>query len=100
MTVHVMELMVLIDSTITRTIGKYDSLVNYPKMGLEQLLIFSTHMSFGLEEVESFLVREVAENVKRGLSKEYLQQIINQIQSDFHQKFVSTIASFEFNPNV
>lgn len=96
----VMELPVIIDVAIARTIGKYGSLVNHPKTRLEQLLIFSTYMSFALEEIGNFLVSEAVKDIKRGLSSNFLQQIIDQIYSDFHREFVSTIASFEFIPNV
>ncbi|WP_214856798.1 hypothetical protein [Exiguobacterium sp. s130] len=47
----VSELPVIIDHAILRTISKYGSLVNNPRTCLEHLMIFSSYMSFAIDEV-------------------------------------------------
>lgn len=93
----VSELPVIIDHAILRTISKYGSLVNNPRTRHEHLMIFSSYMSFALDEVGNVLVAEAKEDVQKGLSHEFLQATINQVYAEFHYEFVREIANFNHN---
>lgn len=93
----VSELPVIIDHAILRTISKYGSLVNNPRTRLEHLMIFSSYMSFALDEVGNILVAAAKEDVQKGLSYDFLQTTINQVYVECHREFVHEIANFYHN---
>lgn len=73
------------------------SLVNNTRTRHEHLMIFSSYMSFVLDEVGNVLVAEAKEDVQKGLSYEFLQTMINQVYAEFHYEFVREIANFNHN---
>lgn len=91
------ELPVIIDIAIVRKISKYGSLVNSPSTRHEHLLIFSSYMSFALEEVGKVLVAKAKDDIKKGLSYDFLQTTINQVYVECYYEFVREIAEFNHN---